>query len=266
MPDFPLLLELDGLGPHPPHPDGLPHPYQPSSLVLLDDPPDLPDFPDPDPPLLPDFPLLELDGSGHAGGPHDGLPHPQSQSSEELDDDPPLLPDFPDDDDEQSHGLGHAGGPQGSAEEELDDPPDLPDFPDPDPPLLPDFPLLELDGSGSGHAGGPQGSAEEELDDLLPLLLPDLPEEDEESGTHAQWPTHSADEEPLDDLPDFPDPDDPPDLPDFPLDDDEAGAAHSSAGASHPSSAQVSYCFAINIKRAHNVSTGAYDINYFAHV
>ena len=174
MPDFPLLLELDGLGPHPPHPDGLPHPYQPSSLVLLDDPPDLPDFPL----------LLELDGL-----PHDGLPHPQSQSSEE-ELDPPLLPDLPDDD-EQSHGLGHAGGPQGSAEE---------------------------------------------LDDLLPLLLPDLPEEDEESGTHAQWPTHSADEEPLD-LPDFPDPDDPPDLPDFPLDDDDA---HSSAGASHPSSAQVS--------------------------
>ena len=91
--------------------------------------------------------------------------------------------------------------------------------------------------------------------------MPDLPEDDEE-GTHIQWPTHSADEEPLD-LPDLPDPDDPPDLPDFPLDDDDA---HSSAGASHPSSAQVSYCFAIHIKRAHNVSTGAYDINYFAHV
>ena len=169
---------------------------------------------------MPDFP-----DDDELLGPHpphpDGLPHPQSQSwEEELD--PPDLPDFPDDD-EQSHG--------------------------PHPP----------------H-GLPQGSAEEELDDLLPLLLPDLPEEDEESGTHAQWPTHSADEEPLDDLPDFPDPDDPPDLPDFPLDDDEAGAAHSSAGASHPSSAQVSYCFAINIKRAHNVSTGAYDINYFVYV
>ena len=71
-------------------------------MLELDDPPDLPDFPDPDPPLLPDFPLLELDGFPH-GLPHDGLPHPQSQSSEELDDYPPDLPDFPDDDDEQSN-------------------------------------------------------------------------------------------------------------------------------------------------------------------